>query len=111
MEREINTRVKRSASQEELVGEELNKRIRELRAALKGWVPEGGMESMRLWEMFTEFKILPYSGGWLDQPGWFRRDVEMFMMKAELARHLEKLPKPKPGMAKMGQLTGAGNGG
>jgi hypothetical protein len=40
--------------------------------------------SYRLWDMMTEYGVLPYAGGYLQQPAWFDADVRYFGLKQRL---------------------------
>jgi hypothetical protein len=53
------------------------------------------LQSLRLWELCeaSNYALLPYAGGWLDQPQWFTDDVESLLLLAEWHRLNAKLPK------------------
>lgn len=61
---------------------------------LDKWCPNGGYESYRLYELMlnSDYKVLPWSGGWLSQEKWWLDDVEMFFLNDEWIRLNETLP-------------------
>lgn len=91
LQRQIDTRIKASVSSRELSGEALNARIADLRKALKGWLPAGGVESVYDYERFEAYHILPFSGGYREQPAWLLDDFKMLGLWFELARLLGRL--------------------
>lgn len=103
---QITKRVRRSVQNKELSGEGLNEHIAEIRKALKGWIPAGGMESLRLYELVSAFHILPEGGGWLNQSQWFLEDMENFMVWHELETHLQRRTTLPPGTPGINQVTG-----
>lgn len=52
--------------------------------------------SYMLWDMLMETGVLPFAGGYLDQPDWFDKDVAYFSKKQRLidieiaVEHLEQ---------------------
>jgi hypothetical protein len=71
------------------------KRIQQIKKMLDGWQPLGGWESYRQYELMlaSNYAVLPYAGGWLDQPQWWLDDVDHFMLMDELMRLNSELPK------------------
>ena len=50
-------------------------------------------DSYSLWQRFVEHKVLPFGGGWLDQPQWWLEDVDYFEALEELAGVTLRLQK------------------
>lgn len=64
---------------------ELQARQDELQAALKNWTPQGGEQSLLLYQRYVDsgYTALPCAGGWLDQPAWWLNDVTVFDLFGE----------------------------
>jgi hypothetical protein len=61
---------------------------------VNNFVPEGGAKSYQLYELMraSDYVVLPYAGGWLDQPAWYIRDTEAFQLIEEHHSLVNKLP-------------------
>lgn len=51
---------------------------------------------MRLFDLFDKTGILPYAGGWMQQPAWFVDDVEKILLLTEYEELNQSLPKAPP---------------
>lgn len=98
-------------SSRELTGEALNARIAELRKVLKGWLPAGGVESVYDYERFEARNILPFSGGYREQPAWLLDDFKMLGLWFELVRLNNRLTDSSKVRTTMQQVTGQDHAG
>jgi len=53
----------------------------EIVKALKGWLPRP--DSVRAWEMFIAYRVLPYAGGYYDQPAYILEDFNALWLLQE----------------------------
>jgi hypothetical protein len=75
-----------------------------IKEALQGWAVSD--DEYELYELWCHFRILPYAGGWLDQPA---RIHELFR-KCALADELETINHKRPSTANVpsfDQLAGS----
>lgn len=109
MHERITTRVRRSLQGMALSGEKLNARINEIRAALKNWIPGGGMDSLRWIELLQAYHILPFPGSLSEQPQWFIDDMENYLLWIELETLNQRRTTLPPGTPGVEQVTGNRN--
>ena len=65
--------------------------MRDIVEAIKGYVPKGGNQSLNLWELWQDTRVLPFAGGWLDQPAWVLDDFNYFDLLHEWHYYNAKL--------------------
>lgn len=73
---------------------EKGKAYKEIGKMLEDWMPRRGFESLECFQVYIESDrtILPFAGGWLDQPEWVREDFRLF--KKILDYHILDLDQP-----------------
>lgn len=106
LHREVDTRIIASANDHELAGDDIHKRIAYLQKLLRTWVPAGGIDSVYSYERYQAFGVLPFAGGYLDQPAWVQDDFRMLGLWFELARLRGKMPAAKPGKKQFSEIAG-----
>jgi hypothetical protein len=74
----------------------------EIECELEGWGPD--LEDYYLYELWYHRKILPYSGGWMDQPLWVHRLFNRCGLLDEYQGLNKKLPDAK-GMPSLRDLA------
>jgi len=82
--------------------------MREIANTTKNWLPRS--VSMRAWEIFNNYHILPYAGGWLDQPQWLLTDFENLWLIQEFHTLNSDLADGKSLPPLQGFVKGQSNG-
>lgn len=71
---------------------------RELNDALRDWGMWGdGNAVFDAWCKWNDYRVLPFAGGWLDQPEWIRDDFNTL----DLLEAWHMLQKDKPAAPKL----------
>lgn len=76
--------------------------MREIETALNGWCPS--VDEYVLYELWEAHRILPYAGGWLDQPLSIHRLFNNCGLWDEWLKLNQKLPSAK-GLPKFGVVS------
>lgn len=79
-----------------------------LTEALLNWAHEGGMGAYDLYELCrsTDWRVLPVAGGWLDQPAWFTRAVQKFMVMERWIELRDQVTADVTGLPSVEVLSG-----
>lgn len=75
----------------------------EIKTYLEGWGPD--LDEYYLYELWKEDRILPYAGGWLDQPVWIHTLFNNCALWDEWLTLNSKLPSTK-GLKSFNDIAG-----
>lgn len=71
--------------------------VQRLETALEDWGAYGGYESFEAWQEYQNKHILPFSGGYLEQPLWIREAFKQYNRVFNLLYYVRN-EKPFPNL-------------
>jgi hypothetical protein len=77
MERGL-TALARAKFYDKLTQSERGKLIKHYKSLLQQWLPEGGHLTYEAYLQYQRTGVLPFRGGWLEQPDYIRNDFTLF---------------------------------
>jgi hypothetical protein len=82
--------------------------LKRLSEALRDWAHDGDLAAYELYDLCRalDWKVLPVSGGWLDQPAWFVEAVKKFSAMERWVRLNDEILADTSGLPSVEGLEG-----
>lgn len=70
--------------------------LHELNELVTGWRLQAGEMALEAWAAWKDYRVLPFTGGWLEQPAWVRGDFQTLdLLYAWHIHHARKPHRPQ----------------